>query len=178
MTVLITLTTAGSDSGPFNLYSNLDGYVSAFATGVSKSALLAGYSSSAVPDYTTTIRVMSVGDCTNYIDIVLSTLTTTTTSTSSTSTTTSTSSTTTTTTTVAPTTTTTTTIACFAYEMIGTGDGPSCVGFVNYTYTDCDGILQTGGSFSSSTTEYICAQSTPTITCGSATINTLGACVP
>jgi hypothetical protein len=72
MTVLITLTTAGIDSGPFDLYSDLDGYLSAFATGVTRSALLAGYSSSVVPDYTTTIRVVSVGDCTNFIDIYLS----------------------------------------------------------------------------------------------------------
>jgi hypothetical protein len=79
MTVLITLTTAGTDSGPFNLYSNLDGYVSAFETGVSKSALLAGYSSALVPDYTTTIRVISTGVCVNYIDIVIGTTTTTTT---------------------------------------------------------------------------------------------------
>ena len=86
MTVLITLTTAGADSGPFNLYTNLDGYVSAFATGVSKSALLAGYSSSAVLDFTTTIRVKSTGDCVNYIDITLTSPTTTTTSTSSTTT--------------------------------------------------------------------------------------------
>ncbi len=45
MTVLITLTTVGANTGPtFNLYSNAngDGYLSAFATGVSKSALLAG----------------------------------------------------------------------------------------------------------------------------------------
>ena len=68
MTVLITLTVAGADSGPFDLFSNLNGYTGAFATGVSKSALLAGYASSAVPDYTTIIRVMSVGDCNNYID--------------------------------------------------------------------------------------------------------------
>lgn len=88
MTVLITLTTAGADSGPFDLYSNLGGYVSAFATGVSKSALLAGYTSSAVPDFTTTIRVKSTGDCVNYIDITLVSPTTTTTSTSSTTTTT------------------------------------------------------------------------------------------
>lgn len=81
MTVLITLTTAGADSGPFNLYTNLDGYVTAFATGVSKSALLAGYSSAAVPNFTTTIRVKSNGDCVNYIDIVLTGLTTTTTTT-------------------------------------------------------------------------------------------------
>jgi hypothetical protein len=91
MTVLITLTTAGTDSGPFNLYSNLDGYTSAFEVGVSKSALLAGYSSSSVPDFATIIRVKSTGDCVNYIDITLVGTTTTTT------------------TTIAPTTTTTTT---------------------------------------------------------------------
>lgn len=103
MTVLITLTTAGSSSGPFNLYSNLDGYVSAFATGVSQASLLAGYSSSAVPDYTTTIRVKSTGACTNYIDIVLNAPTTTTT------------------TTVAPTTTTTTTFVCSSYILLAPG---------------------------------------------------------
>ena len=81
MTVLITLTTAGADSGPFDLYTNLDGYVSAFATGVSKSALLAGYTSSAVPDFATIIRVKSTGDCVNYVDITLVGITTTTTTT-------------------------------------------------------------------------------------------------
>jgi hypothetical protein len=81
MTVLITLTTAGTDSGPFNLYSNTDGFVSAFETGVSKSALLAGYSSALVPDYTTTIRVKSDGVCVNYVDILLESTTSTTTST-------------------------------------------------------------------------------------------------
>ena len=81
MTVLITLTTAGADSGPFNLYSNIDGYVTAFESGVSKASLLAGYSSSSVPDYTTTVRVLSTGVCTNSIDIVLDEVTTTTTST-------------------------------------------------------------------------------------------------
>ena len=79
MTVLITLTVAGADSGPFNLYSNLDGFVSAFESGVSKASLLAGYPSALVPDYTTTVRVMSTGDCNNYVDIVLGTTTTTTT---------------------------------------------------------------------------------------------------
>ena len=81
MTVLITLTVAGTDSGPFNLYSNLDGYTSPFETGVSKASLLSGYSSALVPDYTTVIRVLSTGDCTNYIDIVLDAPSTTTTST-------------------------------------------------------------------------------------------------
>jgi len=79
MTVLITLTTAGTDSGPFDLYSNLDGYTSAFETGVSKASLLAGYSSALVPDYTTTVRVKSNGLCLNYVDIILESTTTTTT---------------------------------------------------------------------------------------------------
>lgn len=79
MTVLITLTIAGADSGPFNLYSDFDGYVSAFETGISKSSLLAGYSSAVVPDGTNSIRVKSMGVCVNFIDIVLETTTTTTT---------------------------------------------------------------------------------------------------
>ena len=81
MTVLITLTVAGADSGPFNLYSNLDGYVTAFESGVPKASLLSGYSSSLVPNYTTIIKVLSTGQCTNSIDIVLDEVTTTTTST-------------------------------------------------------------------------------------------------
>ena len=77
MYVFITLTSAGADAGPFNLYSNVDGFVSAFATGVSKAALLAGYSVIA-PAGTITVRIMSGGVCTNYIDVTVSTTTTTT----------------------------------------------------------------------------------------------------
>ena len=40
MTALITLTTAGLDSGPFSLFSNLDGYSAAFETNISKTELL------------------------------------------------------------------------------------------------------------------------------------------
>ena len=100
--VLITLGIAGTDSGPFDLYSNNDGYTSAFESGVSKAALLAGYPSSLVPDYTVVIRVRSNNLlCTNYVDIpVIESPTTTTTSSSSTTT---------TTTTAVPITTTTTT---------------------------------------------------------------------
>jgi hypothetical protein len=160
MTVLITLTVAGADSGPFNLYSNIDGYTSAFEVGVSKAALLAGYSSALVPNFTTVIRVLSTGDCTNYIDITLDAPSTTTTSSSST------------------TTTTTSGIPCDTYQMVGVSDAPGCPGFVNYTYTDCLGVVQTGGSFSYLATEFVCAQSTPTITCGSANITNLGTCLP
>lgn len=81
MTVLITLTSAGADTGPFDLYSDADGYVSAFETGVSKSALLAGYPSSSVPNSATIIRVKSTGTCTNFIDIAINPSTTTTTTT-------------------------------------------------------------------------------------------------
>lgn len=78
MYIFITLTSAGADSGPFNLYSNVDGFVSAFAIGVSKAALLAGYSVIA-PAGTTTVRIMSNGVCTNFIDVAVSATTTTTT---------------------------------------------------------------------------------------------------
>jgi hypothetical protein len=101
MTVLITLTTAGSSTGPFSLYSNVDSYSTPFETGVAKSSLLAGYTSVLVPTSTTTVRVMSTGTCTNYVDISVVPCPTTTTTTSSTTTSTSTS-TTTTTTTAAP----------------------------------------------------------------------------
>ena len=91
MTVLVTLTLAGTDVGPFNLYSNVDGYTTPLATGVSRAALVAGYNLLNVPDNASIIRVQSTGTCTNYLDILLSgATTTTTTSSSSTSTTTST----------------------------------------------------------------------------------------
>jgi hypothetical protein len=90
-TVLITLTLAGVDVGPFDLYSDADGYVSAFETGVSRAALIAGYTSNLVPDAATTIKAQSYGTCTNSLYLVIEGGTTTTTTTStSTSTTTST----------------------------------------------------------------------------------------
>jgi hypothetical protein len=78
-TMLITLTTAGSDTGPFDLFSDVNGYTSAFETGISKASLLLGYTSSLVPNGTNIVRVSSIGTCGNYIDIPVSTTTTTTT---------------------------------------------------------------------------------------------------
>lgn len=102
MDVLITLTTAGADTGPFNLYSNVDSYTTAFETGVAKSALVAGYLSTVVPASTTYVRVKSTGRCTNYIDIfVVGSATTTTTTTN-----------------VPPTTTTTTTEVVTYYNVV------------------------------------------------------------
>lgn len=83
--VTITLTTAGSATGPFDLYSNLDGYTTAFETSVSKSSLVAGYLSTVVPTGTSTIRVTSTGACTNYIDIPVTGITTSTTTSTTTS---------------------------------------------------------------------------------------------
>lgn len=87
MTVLITLNTIGIDCSTFDIYSNVDGFLSAFETDIPKASLSAGFSSANTPDGTTVIRVKAKGVCTNYIDIVLPAITTTTT-TSSTSTTT------------------------------------------------------------------------------------------
>jgi hypothetical protein len=71
MTVLLTLTTAGADSGPFDLYSNLDSFTVPFETGVSKASLVGGYTTTLVPDYTTTVRVVSTGMCISSVNIPL-----------------------------------------------------------------------------------------------------------
>ena len=85
MTVLVTLTLAGIDTGPFDLYSDADGFLVPLAIGISKVALQAGYSLTGVPDGATIIRAQSQGACVNFIDMFISgTITTTTTSTSST----------------------------------------------------------------------------------------------
>jgi len=71
MTVFITLTVAGANVGPFNLYSNIDGYTTAFESNVATADLTGGYASDLVPDGTTTIRLLSIGECNNYFDIFL-----------------------------------------------------------------------------------------------------------
>lgn len=73
MTVTITLTTAGADTGPFDLYSDVTSFTSAFDTNVPKSSLVAGFTTSNVPDGTTIVRVVSTGECKNHIDIPVNT---------------------------------------------------------------------------------------------------------
>ena len=71
MIIFLQLTIAGSDSGPFNLYSDSNGFAEPpFETGVNKSLLEAGYTLDA-PDGTETIKVVSTGNCINFIDIPL-----------------------------------------------------------------------------------------------------------
>ena len=118
----------GGDAGPFNLYSDSDGYTVPFATNVSAAALQAGYSST-VPNDATIIRVISTGLCTNFIDLNINLIPTTTTTSSSTST--------------SSTTTTTTTICPCTYINITITPGYiafSDTGSVNVTYTNCQGL--------------------------------------
>ena len=78
MTIYILLTTPSTDAGPFNLYHNVDGFVSPFAINISGATLSVGYSAT-VPNGTTIVRAVSVGElCNNYIDFPLTTTTTTT----------------------------------------------------------------------------------------------------
>jgi hypothetical protein len=120
MNVLITLTTAGADTGPFNLYSNTDSYVTAFQTNVAKSLLVAGYTSTVVPAGTTTVRVKSTGLCTTYVDLFITGPSTTTTTTTAP---------------VGPTTTTTTTAGGPTTTTTTTTAAPSNQW---YQLTDCD----------------------------------------
>jgi hypothetical protein len=121
MTVYLTLISAGADTGPFDLYSNLDSYTTPFETGVLKTTLQVGYFAE-VPDNTTTVRIKSTGDCINYVDILLRDVVCEPFSGVAESTTT------TTTTTAAPTTTTTTTVLIACSETAASGG----VGITDY----------------------------------------------
>lgn len=149
MTVFIQLTTAGTDSGPtYDLFSSPTGTVyTLFAAGITKSTLLAGYTSTAVPDGSNLIRVKSNGPvCTNNLDLIIFSGTTTTTTTAVPTTTT------TTTPAVGPTTTTTSSSSSSTTTTTTTSDPLSCIGFtitpqfsntVEVTYVDCNGSNQT-----------------------------------
>jgi len=80
MTGIVTLLAAGIDSGPFNLYSDVDGFVVPFESLIDKALLLAGYPVNTIPGGTTSIRIKSISAvCSNYVDVVMPTTTTTTT---------------------------------------------------------------------------------------------------
>jgi len=81
MDILVTLTSIGVDQGTlFDLYSNVDGFITPFETNISDVNLLAGYTTSLAPDGTTRIRITNQSDkCSNYLEIAPSYTTTTTT---------------------------------------------------------------------------------------------------
>lgn len=72
MNLVITLTSAGTDTGPFNLYSDVDGFTNAFDVNVSKADLLAGFPTANVPDGTIQVKIQSINElCTNSLTIGL-----------------------------------------------------------------------------------------------------------
>jgi hypothetical protein len=137
MTTLITLTLAGSDTGPFNIYSNTNGFTTPTVTGVSRAALLAGYTAT-VPDGTTEVLVRSTGACQRDLYLDVSGAPTTTTSTTSTST------------TIIP------PIECYGYEVCA-DDGSGDRDAFPFTYTNCVGTFITSSVVNTQCRE-ICAQ--------------------
>ncbi len=159
MNVLITLTNPGVDTGPFNIYTNVDNYVTAVATNISRVTLISGYNAT-VPSTADTVKVESTGTCTSSIYLtVIQPTTTTTTSTSSTTTTTS-SSTTTSTTTANPGTTTTTTTVPGTTTTTSTTPAPNYKFYLqvrNQTdtvYGDGTFFLNATGGYNTFTTDY------------------------
>lgn len=163
MIVTITLTNPGADTGPFNIYTNVDNYVLAVATNVAKSALVAGYNVD-IPSTTSTVKVESTGTCTSSIFLSVVQPTTTTTTTVAPTTTTTTTAvpapTTTTTTTAAPTTTTTTTSPPGPTTTTTTTPAPNYKFYLqvrNQTdtgYGDGTFFLNSVGNFDTFTTDY------------------------
>jgi len=70
--IIVKLTSAGVDSGPCDLYSNTDGYVTPIATGIAIATLTGafGYYVNA-PIGITTIRIQNSGNCSNYVDTII-----------------------------------------------------------------------------------------------------------
>lgn len=83
MFAVITLSNLGPDAvGPYDLYSDVDGYVSAFESNVTQAELVAGFATSNVPEFTTIIRVKTgnsiLSVCSFSVDTSITTTTTTT----------------------------------------------------------------------------------------------------
>lgn len=72
MYVYITISNVGGDAGPFDLYSNVDSYLSAFAEDVPVATLEAGASFEA-PDGTTIVKIQSANSlCFNFVNVGIS----------------------------------------------------------------------------------------------------------
>lgn len=79
MTGIIQITTIGTDADNFLLFSDVDNYLSAFETNVSRQDLINGFPSDNIPNGTTIIRAISTTVlCDVSIDIPLPATTTTT----------------------------------------------------------------------------------------------------
>lgn len=71
----------GSDAGPFDLFTDADGYITPFATNVSNTSLYGGYLTNSVPDIATTIKLVSKGNCNTVVFFTITGHTTTSTTT-------------------------------------------------------------------------------------------------
>lgn len=70
MIATVTLTTAGINTSLFDIYSNSDNFTTPIISNVGVASLLSGVNVN-IPDNSTEVRVQSLGDCVNYIDITL-----------------------------------------------------------------------------------------------------------
>lgn len=70
MYAFITISNAGANVGPFNLYSDVDGYISAFESNIPLATLEAGFATNNVPDGTVEIRVQSVNELCNSFESI------------------------------------------------------------------------------------------------------------
>lgn len=105
MTGIIQILNIGINADNFLLYSDVDNYLSAFETNVSRHSLIDGFPTDQIPNGTQIVRALSTTkECPVQIDIIVPPQTTTTT------------------TTVVPITTTTTTTTDFPWLLLQTGD--------------------------------------------------------
>jgi|TARA_B110000908_G_scaffold165749_1_gene215723 hypothetical protein len=120
MTGIIQILTIGVDADNFSLFSNVDNYISAFETNVSRQDLINGFPSDNIPNGTTIIRAVSTTVlCDVSIDIPLPATTTTTSTTEA--------------------------AICGLWTVDTALLGATSTVFPAgaWNYTDCDGILQT-----------------------------------
>jgi hypothetical protein len=71
--VIIKLSSAGSDVSNFDIYSDADGFTTPFMEDISKDVLLAGFTSSVVPDGATQIRVLTTDLCSTDATVTIDT---------------------------------------------------------------------------------------------------------
>ena len=70
---IIRLTSAGTDTGPFYLYSDADGFMTPFERNIAKIDLLStNFIVNTIPDAATIVRIHSTNTiCANYVDITI-----------------------------------------------------------------------------------------------------------
>jgi hypothetical protein len=71
--VIVKISSAGEDVTAFDLYSDSDSFAVPFEEGIPKSTLIAGYTSSLVPDDATEIRLTAIGVCSGSLNSIIDT---------------------------------------------------------------------------------------------------------